>query len=117
MAGMWRPFGGIRLSRVNTGVLMAGTALLLVAVLGRWVTIGRNQLLRGAPWWVQVVLGAVGLMAVGWAVAASREPARGLRTGQGFLGAPPKMPDRLVERPDLSVRVVAALCAGEGRWR
>ncbi len=109
-----RPFGGIRPSRVNTGVLMAGVALLLVAFLGRWVTIASNQIFRGAPWWVQVVLGVVGLMAIVWAVATSREPARGLRTVQGFLGVPPKMPDRLVERPDLSERVVTALRAGGG---
>ena len=114
--GMRQRFGGIRLSKVNTGLLVAGAALLLVAFLGRWVTIGGNQILRGAPWWVQVVLGVVGLLAIGWAVATSREPARELWTGRGFLGAPPKMPpqDRLVERPDLSEAVVTALRAGRG---
>ena len=113
---MRRPFGGIRLSKVNTDLLVAGAALLLVALLGRWVTIGGNQILRGAPRWVEVVLGAVGLVAIGWAVALSREPARELWTGRGFLGARPKMPSpgRLVERPDLSEAVVAALRAGRG---
>jgi len=111
---MRRPVGGIRLSRVNTTLLMAGVALLLVAVLGRWVTIASNQILQGAPWWVQAVLGVTGLLAVAWAVASGREPARELRTVRGFLGAPPRMPDRLVERPDLSEAVVAALRA-EGR--
>ena len=111
---MRRPFGGVRLSRVNTALLMAGVALLLVAILGRWVTIASNQILQGAPWWVQVVLGAVGLAAIALAVATSREPARELRTVRGFLGAPPRMPDRLVERPDLSEAVVAALRAGRG---
>jgi len=114
VAGMRRPFGGIRLSKVNTGVLMAGAALLLVAVLGRWATIAGNQILRGAPWRVQVVLGAAGLLAIAWAVATSREPAPGLRTDRGFLGTPPTTPDRLVERPDLSERIVAALRAGRG---
>ena len=112
--GMRRPFGGVRLSKVTSALLVAGVALLLVAILGRWVTIASNQILQGAPWWVQVVLGAVGLLAIAWAVAASREPARELWTVRGFLGAPPKMPDRLVERPDLSEAVVAALRAGGG---
>jgi hypothetical protein len=58
------------------------------------------------------VLGAVGLAAIAWAVATSRERARELRTARGFLGAPPRMPDRLVERPDLSEAVAAALRVG-----
>jgi NB-ARC domain len=114
---MRRPFGGIRLSMVNTTLLVSGVALLLVAFLGRWVTIGGNQILRGAPWWVQFVLGGVGLLAIAWAVASSWEPARELWTVGGFLGAPPKMPplDRLVERPKLlEEEVVAALRAGGG---
>jgi hypothetical protein len=111
---MRRPLAGFRLSKVNTTLLVAGAGLLLVAVLGRWVTIGGNQILRDAPWWVSVVLGAAGLAAIGGAVAAGREPVRALRTGRGFLGAPPKMPprDRLVERPDLSEKVVTALRTG-----
>lgn len=111
---MRRSFGGFRLSKVNTTLLVAGAVLLLVAGLARWVTIGSNQILPGAPWWVRVVLGATGLLAIALAMATSQEPARGLRTDQGFLGAAPKMPgaDRLVERPDLSQAVVAALCAG-----
>jgi hypothetical protein len=109
---MQRPLAGVRLSKVNTALLMAGVALLIVAVLGRWVTVASNQILPGAPWWVQVVLGMAGLLAIAWAVATSREPGRELRTGRGFLGAPPGMPDRLVERPDLSEAAVAALRAG-----
>ena len=109
---MRRPFGGVRLSRVNTALLMAGVALLLVAIMGRWVTIASNQILQGAPWWVQVVLGVVGLAAIALAVATSREPVRELRTVRGFLGAPPRMSDRLVERPDLSEAVVALLAEG-----
>ena len=114
---MRRPFGGVRLSRVNTALLMAGVALLLVAVLGRWVTVASNQILKGAPWWVQVVLGAVGLLAIAWAVATSREPARelqtvgvssarhrGCRTGSSSAGTCPRRQWRH--------------CApGEGRWR
>jgi hypothetical protein len=113
---MRRPLRGIRLSKLSIGLLVPGVALLLVAVLGRWVTIGGNQIVRGAPWWVPVVLGTVGLLAIARAMAASGEPARELRTVQGFLGAPPKMPapDRLVERPDLSAAVVAALPAEDG---
>ena len=111
---MRRLFGGVRLSRVNTALLMAGVALLLVAFLGRWVTIASNQILQGAPGWVQVVLGVTGLLAIALAVATSREPARELRTVRGFLGAPPRMPDRLVEHPDLSKAAVAAPRAGGG---
>ena len=113
---MRRPLGGIRLSKLSIGLLVFGAALLLVAFWGRWVTIGGNQIFRGAPWWVPVVLGTVGLLAVVLAVAASWELGRKLWTGGGFLGAPPKMPPpgRLVERPDLSAAVVAALRAGGG---
>ena len=111
---MQRPLGGIGLSKLSVGLLVPGVALLLVAVLSRWVTIGGIQILRGAPWWVSVVLGTVGLLAVVLAVAASWKPARELWTGRGFLGAPPGMaaPDRLVGRPDLSAVVVVALRAG-----
>ena len=110
------PSRGIRLAEVSLGLLVPGAALLLLAVLSRWVTIGGDQVLKGAPWWVQAVLGAVGLLAIGGAVAAGREPSRELRTASGFLGAPPRMPApaRLVERPDLSAKVVAALSARDG---
>ena len=113
---MRRPLGGIRLPKLSIGLLVFGAALLLVAFWGRWVTIGGNQIFRGAPWWVPVVLGTVGLLAVVLAVAASWEPGREFWTGRGFLGAPPRMPPpgRLVERPDLSAAVVAALRAGGG---
>ena len=52
---------------MNTALLVAGAALLLVAVLSRWVTIGGNQIAKGAPWWVPVVVGAFGVAAIGWA--------------------------------------------------
>src|SRR5450755_2486616 len=35
------------------------------------------------------------------------------RTGQDFLGAPPRWPARLVERPDLSAAIVRRVCAGD----
>ncbi len=111
-----RPWGNVRLSKVNTGLLACGMALLLVAVLGQWVTISGYQIFRGAPWWVRGVLGVAGALVIGWAVAASKEQARELRTGRGFLGASPKMPgpNRLVGRPDLLETVVAALRAEDG---
>ena len=84
---MRRPLGGIRLSKLSIGLLVFGAALLLVAFWGRWVTIGSNQIFRGAPWWVPVVLGTVGLLAVVLAVAASWELGRKLWTGGGFFGA------------------------------
>ena len=113
---MRRLLAGIRLSKVDTSLLIAGVTLLLVAVLGQWVTIGGNQVLRGAPKWVPVLVGAVGVLGIVWAVVASRERSQELRTGGRFLGVPPKMPapDRLVKRPVLLEKVVAALRAGGG---
>ena len=113
---MRRLLAGIRLSKVDTSLLIAGVTLLLVAVLGQWVTIGGNQILRGAPKWVPVLVGAVGVLGIVWAVVASRERSQELRTGGRFLGVPPKMPapDRLVKRPVLLEKVVAALRAGGG---
>ena len=58
-----------------------------------WVTTGGNQIAKGAPWWVPVVVGAAGVLAIGWAVAAGQERLPALRTVPGFLGAPPKLPD------------------------
>ena len=105
----------MRLSKVNTGLLACGVALVLVAVLGQWVTVSGYQIFRGAPWWVRGVLGVAGVLVIGWAMAASKEQARQLRTGRGFLGASPKMPgpSRLVDRPNLLEMVVAALRAGD----
>jgi WD40 repeat protein len=107
------PLAGVRWSKVNTGLLVAGAALLLVALLSRWVTVGSNQIVKGAPGWVPVVMGAVGVLAIGGAVAVGQKPVRWMRTSQGFLGAPPKMPDpgRLVDRPELSQQVAEALRA------
>jgi hypothetical protein len=98
----------------ETSTLLA--ALLLVAVLGRWVTIGGNQIAKTAPGWVPVVVGGAGVLVIAWAVVASREQLSALRTASGFLGAPPKMPDprRLVSRPELSQTIAAALRAGGG---
>ena len=113
---MRRPLAGVRLSKVNTALLVAGAALLLVAVLSRWVTIGGNQIAKGAPWWVPVVVGAFGVLAMAWGVATGRERLPALRTVPGFLGAPPKMPDprRLVGRPEVAQQIAAALRAGDG---
>jgi hypothetical protein len=40
VVGLPQPLAGIRLSKVNTALVVAGAALSLVAVLGQWVTIG-----------------------------------------------------------------------------
>jgi WD40 repeat protein len=113
---MRRPLTDIRLSKVNIPLLVAGAALVLVALLSRWVTIGSNQIDKTAPWWVPVVVGAVGALAIAWGVAAGRKQLPELRTARGFLGAPPKMPDpqRLVSRPTLSQQVAEALRVGGG---
>ena len=112
---MRRPLAGIRLPNVNTALVVAGAALVLVAVLGQWVTIGGNQIVKGAPWWVPVVVGTFGVAAIVWGLWVSREHRPALRTAGGFLGAPPKMPDRrrLVSRPDLSQKIAQALRAGD----
>ncbi len=69
---MRRLFGSVQLSKLDTSLLLAGTALLLVALLGRWVTISGNQVLQGAPWWVPTVLGTVGGLAIAHAALRSR---------------------------------------------
>ena len=112
---MPRPLAGIRLTRVNAALVVARAALLLVALLSRWVTIGGNQIAKGAPWWVPVVVGAFGVAAIVWGLWVSREHWPALRTAGGFLGAPPKMPHprQLVSRPDLSQKIAQALRAGD----
>ena len=82
-----RPLRGIRLSDLNIGLLAFGVALLL-AVLGRWVTIGSNQVFRHAPW-VQAVLGAVGLLVTGGAPAGGPEAGAGVADGLGFSARRP----------------------------
>lgn len=102
----------VRLSKVSASMLVFGLALLLIAVVGPWVTIDGTQVGKGAPWWVQVTLAAAGALVIGWALLASRDPDQQLRAGSGFLGAPPRLPARLVARPELSERLVTALQSG-----
>lgn len=63
---MRRPLTGFRFSKVNTALLVAGAALLLVALLSPWVAIGGNQVAKTAPWWVPVVVGLFGVLAIVW---------------------------------------------------
>jgi hypothetical protein len=102
---------GVRLSKVDATLLVFGLALLVVAVAGPRANVNGISIGPGASWWQRAVFLAVGVLAIGWAVLASRGPVRALRAGQGFLGAPPRVPARLVQRPDLSAAIVRALRA------
>jgi len=106
----WR--GGLRLSKVNTTLLVFGLALLLVACVGPRASIDGSSVSPGASWWQRVVVLAVGVLAIAWAVLVTQRPLRVLQTGRGFLGAPPQAPARLVQRPDLVAATVRALRAG-----
>ena len=103
---------GIRLSAVSTGLLMFGLALLVVSAVGPQVSINGVQVGPGVSWWQRAIVAAVGVLAISWAIAASREPTAGLLAYGGFLGAPPSMPARLVERPGLSESIERAIAGG-----
>jgi hypothetical protein len=106
---MRRRWGGIRLSKVNTSLLLFGLALLLVTILGSDITIDATQIGPGASWWQRLVILAVGVLAVACAVLTSRGPVRELWTGRGFLGAQPRLPAQLVQRPDRTKLIVRAV--------
>ena len=108
-----RRWGGFRLSKVNATLVVFGLALLIVAVAGPRATVNGTQIGPGASWWQRAVVVAAGLLAIALGVLAGRGPVRELWTGGGFLGAPPRVPARLVERPDLLAAVVRAVRAGE----
>jgi WD40 repeat protein len=100
---------GIRLSAVSTGLLTFGLGLLVVSVAGPRVNVGGTQVGPGASWWQRAIVAAVGVVAIAWAMAASREARTELRGDAGFLGTPPGLPTRLVERPDLTKSIAQAI--------
>ena len=105
---------GVRLSKVNTTLLVFGLALLIAAAAGPRANINGSSIGPGASWWQRAIVLAVGVLTIGWAVLASPDSVPALRTGKGFLGAPPRAPARLVRRPDLTAAVVRALRARDG---
>ena len=109
-----RRSGGVRLSKVNTTLLVFGLALLIGAVVGPRADVSGTQIGPGASGWQRAVVLAVGLIAIVWAVLATRGPVGTLWTGGGFLGVPPRLPTRLVERPDLSAAITRAMQVGHG---
>jgi WD40 repeat protein len=93
-------------------MLVFGLALLLVAIAGPQVTVGGTQIGKSTPWWVQFALAVAGVLVIGWALLASRGSDQQLWVGPGFLGTPPRVPARLVARPELSEAIVAAMRSG-----
>jgi len=93
--------------------MLFGVALVVAAVAGPQVSVDGNSVGPGTSWWQRAVLVGVGVVVVAWAVLASRESLPVLRTGRGFVGAPPRVPVRLVRRQDLLQMVVDALHARE----
>lgn len=106
----WRRYGRFQLSKANVSVGL-GVSLLLAAIAGSEASVSGVQLVKGVPLWVQILIGAVGVALILWALAATREPVPELWTQQGFLGVAPRIPARFVERPGLSEAVVTALAA------
>ena len=100
---------GIRLSAVSTGLLTFGLGLLVVSVAGPRVNVSGTQVGPGASWWQRAVVAAVGVLAIAWAMAAGREARTELRGDAGFLGTPPSLPARLVERPALTKSIAQAI--------
>jgi len=106
---MRRRLGGVRLSKVNTAMPLFGLALVVAVAFGSRVTVNGTQIGSNVPWWLRGPVVGIGVLLVFLAVLASREPATALRADRGFLGAPPREPDRLVARPDLVKAVVSAI--------
>ena len=109
---MWTWSRGIRLSAVSTTLLTFGLGLLVVSAVGPQASVNGVQVGPGASWWQRAIVAAAGVLAIVWAVVASREPAAELRGEGGFLGAPPSLPTRLVERPSLTKSIVRAIVGG-----
>ena len=106
---MRRSFKGIRLSTASTGLLTFGLGLLVVSVAGPRVNVSGIQVGPGASWWQRAIVAAAGVLAIAWAMAAGREARTELRGDAGFLGTPPSLPTRLVERPDLTKSIAQAI--------
>jgi WD40 repeat protein len=113
---MRRLLAGIRLSKVSAAWGLPGVALLLAAALRQWGAFGGDQIVSDAPWWVRLVVAAAGILLIIVAIVAGWAPRRELRPVAGFLGDRPRLPpaSRLVRRPELVEKAVAALCAGAG---
>jgi hypothetical protein len=90
---MWRRLRDVRLSTVNTALLLFGLGLLVVAALGRQAAVGGTQIGPGVSWWMRAALAGLGAAAIVVAVLASRVPIQELRAGRGFLGALPREPN------------------------
>ncbi|MFC6080819.1 NB-ARC domain-containing protein [Sphaerisporangium aureirubrum] len=98
-------------SAVDATLLVIGVGLVLAGVLGPEVTIADTRI-ESLAWWVRGPVIAVGTVLAGWAMWSARTPAPDLRGDHGVWGAAPRVPSRLVARPDLAERTVRALRPG-----
>lgn len=105
---------GIRFSAAGSGLLAFGLGLLVVSVAGPRVNVSGVQVGPGASGWQRAIVAVAGVLAICWALAASRESRTELRGDAGFLGTPPSLPTRLVERSSLTGSIAQAI-AGRAR--
>ncbi|MEO3808047.1 NB-ARC domain-containing protein [Sphaerisporangium sp. B11E5] len=98
-------------SAIDAALLVIGVGLVLAGVLGPEVTIADTRI-ESLSWWVRGPVIAVGAVLTGWAVWSARGPTADLRGDHGVWGAAPRVPSRLVARPDLAERIVRAVRPG-----
>lgn len=100
-----------RLQRAESNLIILGAGLVLAAVLDVRASIGGAQLGPGASWWQRVMVIAAGLGVVVLALVRAPGEDEELWSSEGFLGAPPVVSNRLVERAELTREVVGGLRA------
>ncbi|MGV9377515.1 NB-ARC domain-containing protein [Nonomuraea sp. NPDC003707] len=99
--------------KVSEGIFVFGVILILAGTFGPRVTISDTQLDLSA-WWQRGIVVTLGAMLVIYAMLLASEPVRpALRTGKGFLGAPPRLPQHFVARPELSGHLLSVLTEGK----
>jgi WD40 repeat protein len=102
-------YGRFKLNGLSASLILFGLTLLIISLIGPSLIVNGTQLRVGASWWERVAVGAISCVSIAIGFLTSRQPATGLRTGNGFLGTPPSLPSRLVARPAYADAIVNEL--------